>query len=274
MEPSNQQQQQRQQQKDPEQIRARAQQHDWSFCRMGADTRAQAISDTWDELQSVPLPILQRLTSRHRDLYKAELGLLDATQSVFANHHTTGHETPTTQGHTMSRKGASRTAAATKQAAVAVLEIIKRARRQQTVDDLFHPQEGVELPPFEADAGGGDDDPGFSDSDAVVYLRLRQHELEAMQRQLEVFVKGSRQLVSHCEAVIKTSNQAQAALSGELDAIRSFITTIWSTSAQTTKAFPPFFDLGPLDASLYGIGHTQPPPPVPTPAARSSSAGM
>lgn len=216
----------------------------WSFRRFGADDRAQAMTDTWDELQSVPLPILDRLTSHHRDLYQSEQVLHERSQAVFQD-----PSSPHQQHHTLSRKDASALVKETKQAAARVLTTLNVVDQTQGS--------------FDVDIDG--------EENKTMYIQMQRAEFVALQEELRRFVKGSSQLASHCESVLKVSNEARTALGRELETIRSFITTIWSINAENAKAFPPFLDLGILDASLYGIGNAQPPPPAAAASETTSS---
>lgn len=95
----------------------------------------------------------------------------------------------------------------------------------------------------------------------TVYLRMQVKEVEALRDYLRSFIHHSQQIVSHTSAAVSMVTASRKTIASKNEEVRDFLVSVWTTLSQQTRAYPPFWDLGVLDASLYGMGHGPAPPP-------------
>lgn len=227
----------------------------WSFRRFGADQQATVARDVWDFLQQETNPLLHDICSRQSDFYRAEQQTALAFEQVFPSAGTTNSTAPTSAttsskddqagtttdapartANVLPRTAASRVQKQTQTSAKALL--------QQFQQELLHTATTTNHSPY-------------------VDIRLSRKELSDLVDQLRQFVDGSQKLLSHCQAAITMATHAKELQGRQNEQIREFITTLWEDHSQQLRAYPPFWDLGPLDAPLYGMGRADPPPAGP-----------
>lgn len=214
----------------------------WSFRRFEADKQATVARDAWNFLQQETNPLLTAICDSHRDFYRAEQLASQGFAQVFPSpsDHKGGTDTPAPSDGTRARN------------------VMPRAEAHKTRTEV-HTSAAILLKRLH------DLQVKTTTTDRIQFSMTRQ-ELDELTNQLQKFVEGSRQLISHCQAAITMIGHAKQHYGRQNEQIREFIATLWSDHAQQLRAYPPFWDLGPLDAPLYGMGRAEPPPGGPASA--------
>lgn len=92
------------------------------------------------------------------------------------------------------------------------------------------------------------------EEDALVVIEISKAEWQEFIGLVTRLNKGGVMMATRIVNSLKVIERSKNNLI-ELDReIREFIATVWRHNQQRAKAFPPFFDLGPLNANVYGFG--------------------
>lgn len=209
--------------------------HSWSYRRFDADQQATVASDAWNYLQEEALPLLTEIGNRSRDFYQAEKNLKLGFAQVFPPAATPNPPTDNSTPSTTTASGPH------------VLSHARVNHLTKSLNEIANLLLG-KLQRLQTDS---------RDSDQVTFQMTFQ-ELDSMTKQLQMFLGGSRQLASYCQAVVRQASQARQQSARQNEQIREFITTLWADHSEQLRAYPPFWDLGPLDAPLYGMGRAKP----------------
>lgn len=194
----------------------------WAFRRFDAPAQAQTAADTWEELHRRGLPIMTELQQHDGSLYE------------------TSRETE----ETMRALGIPRTtecSAAARQSAASARILLK------TLQQIAPPPPPTTPETPETLAKGED----------AYTVTLSRRQIADLVRHLEAWLVDSGKLAARTNATIETAQATRKRLGEFNTRIRDFILTIWSINAEKAKAYPPFWsDIGPIEATLHGIGRT------------------
>jgi hypothetical protein len=205
-------------------------QHSWSYRRFDTDQQATVAFDAWNFLQEEASPLLTEIGNRSRDFYQAEKNIRLGFAQVFPSPTpASSTDASTTATHPLPHAKVNRLNKSVTEIADSLLSKLQQLQK---------------------------DDSTGSDSEAVTF-QMTLHELNIMTRQLQMFLNGSRQLASYCQAVATQASQARQQSARQNEQIREFITTLWVDHSEQLRAYPPLWDLGPLDAPLYGMGRAK-----------------
>lgn len=207
------------------------QQQRWSFKRFGADAEAQATVSTWDEIYRSGQTLFEQVDSRKGELYEAETMINHDLSGIIAG-------LPHPQNLHSLRKHIRST-----------MEGIKGCPVTETIDS--------------ASVGGEDEQINVSVS------REEWDKFRELVNNMDHLSTALVRTVLTTSGIIKNTQKSLRTLDSN---IKEFIATVWSINAERTKAFPPFFtDLGPLHASVYGLGCMTTQSTTKTPSSSSKS---
>lgn len=92
-------------------------------------------------------------------------------------------------------------------------------------------------------------------ADGTVHLRMPVEQWRRFCELAEQMDGLARALFANVQSGAEAVQNTQKSLKKLDTQLREFITTVWDLNSERAKAFPPFFtDLGPLHASVYGMG--------------------
>jgi len=200
------------------------QQQRWSFRRFGSHTEAQSTSDTWDDIYRYGPDLVAQVDSRKGELYEADSivsGELRTNVAELPNNTTVrdlGKHIKTT------------------------IEAIHRSPVVHKINEAMG--ESIDVRP--KDVG---------DEGARVVVEMSRVEWERfvdLLSKMDKLTAGLVKRVVDTASIVRSTQKSLKTLDAQL---KEFIATVWGINAERAKAFPPFFtDLGPLHASVYGLG--------------------
>jgi hypothetical protein len=258
-------------------------QRTWSFRRFGADRQANTAVDTWDYLLDHSEKLLTGLNDRYRDLMQTEQQVRTWKQAAFPD-QPNSHDGSTQEqsrnlsapndsiGHApLNRADSHRIQRNCIDTATHLLQRIREQRRRHQQERLSHQVKHPDCPGSPTFATNDNDDDTAGNTTrpkpcactCCMHLSLQSVDPQVgdLEHLLVVFIRHSQALLKHANAALTKLHQTRTIVSAQNDKVREFINTVWSMNLEQNRAFPPFFDLGPLDAPLYGIGHVDPSPP-------------